>query len=94
MTDQTQAYTYVAHKDGMFVGAISGTIGSPAMDKKHRWRREIEKFCGEAIAEGCDIKRCMNREEYEAFIKDMPVWKSQPRPPAQADLFEGKPPSA
>jgi DNA-binding transcriptional regulator YhcF (GntR family) len=66
-------YVHVAHQDGMFVGAISDKIGIPAKEKQ--WRKSVAEFCGEAIAEGASITTLYSREEYEAFTKDMPMWK-------------------
>ena len=62
-------WAYVAHKDGYWAGACSGT---------HLSKKEIAKFTGDFIADGFSITPCSNREEYDRLIESMPDWSQSP----------------
>ena len=92
---EREVWTYVAHKDGMFAGAISGTL-DVAMDRKPtkreaaQWKKEVAKFCGGFIANGFTITPTYSAEEATALTKDMPMWKRPPKlaqAPETGDLF-------
>ena len=90
-------WSYVAHKDGLFAGAISGTLDhcypngkTPAGEAK-KWKKEIAKFCGDFIADGFTITPTYSQEENSALIDSLGVWRSKKKGPdpddVQQDLF-------
>lgn len=60
----SEPWAYVAHKDGKMGGVCATSIRKP----------ELKKFLGEFAADGFTLTPIFNREEYLAFIKDMPAW--------------------
>lgn len=73
ISKRAEPLVHVETCDGCFVGAISHRLGVPKQEKS--WSREVESFCGKAIASGSTITTFYSLEEYRAFIKDMPMWK-------------------
>jgi len=63
-----EAWAFVAHADGKFVGAISFACG----------RKEVAKFCGGMAADGFSITPVFSREEYHVLIGPMGTWKPEP----------------
>lgn len=61
-----EVWAYVAHKHGMMGGVCSTTIS----------KKSLKEFLGEFAADGFILHPVFNREEYLAFIKDMPMWQS------------------
>jgi hypothetical protein len=91
-----KVWSYVAHKDGMFAGAIAGSLDEPdrpASPKRAKaWKNEIAKFCGGFIANGFLITPTYSEDEFEALTKGMPMWKRpkkvQKKAADTADMFE------
>lgn len=74
MSDR-KPYVHVETQDGAFVGAISHEVGIPSQEKS--WKREVSKFCGDAIARGNTITTLYSREEYQAFIDNRPLFNAR-----------------
>src|SRR5262245_48180857 len=93
-------WSYVAHKDGLFAGAISGTLdhcypnGKTPKKEAAKWKREIAKFTGQFIADGFTITPTYSQEENAALLDSLGIWKSEkeagPKDP-QNDLFSATP---
>lgn len=60
----SEPWAYVAHKDGKM-----GGVCATAIDK-----RSLKEFLGEFAEGGFTLHPVFSREEYLAFIKDMPAW--------------------
>jgi hypothetical protein len=59
-----EPWAYVAHKDGMMGGVCATSIS----------KKSLGEFLSEFAADGFALHPVFNREEYLAFIKDMPAW--------------------
>lgn len=57
-------WAYVAHKDGKMGGVCATSIS----------KKSLKEFMGEFAADGFTLTPMFSREEYMAFIKDMPAW--------------------
>jgi hypothetical protein len=92
---EREVWTYVAHKDGMFAGAISGSLDTPERKatpaEAKKWKKEIAKFCGDFIADGFLITPTYSMAEADTLMKGMPIWKRPekvtPRCADTPDLF-------
>jgi hypothetical protein len=76
MTDPTP-FGYVIHKDGKFGGVISSSCS----------RKDIAKFCGDAIADGYTVTKVSDRAAYLALLDQLDR-PAPATPPAQSELFE------
>jgi hypothetical protein len=65
--------THVVHKDGVFIGAISHENGAKDQRSRQAWRREVARFCGEAIVDGQTVTTVYSREEYKTLIESLDV---------------------
>lgn len=93
MAEEREVWSYVAHRNGEFAGAIAGSLPECDAKANKRWRKDIAKFCGDFIANGFEITRVYDRAEYEALTKPMRVLGSQKMKasedaPQQQSLFQ------
>ena len=63
----SEPWAYVAHKDGKMGGVCATSIS----------KASLKQFMGEFAADGFTLQPMANREEYLAFIKNMPTWHGE-----------------
>lgn len=63
----SEPWAYVAHKDGKMGGVCATTIN----------KKSLQQFLAEFAGDGFTLQPMSNREEYLAFIKDMPAWHGE-----------------
>jgi hypothetical protein len=74
----TAPFAYIAHKDGKWAGVIAGN--SPP--------HGLREFLGDFAGEGFAIMTVASRDEYNAALASMEMWRPEKsRAAAEPDLF-------
>lgn len=78
-----EPWAYIAHKDGKWAGVAAANLP----------RKDLSKFLGGFAAEGFAITTVYSRDEYNAVLKPMGMWRRpKPAKTSAPDLFALTPP--